>query len=137
MKIALSIGKLATKTGVGIETIRFYERKGLIPEPPRTAAGYRQYSVDSVQRIAFIRHAKYLGFSLKEIKELLSLRASPRSSCADVRSKAEEKIGEIKRKVAALNNMKSALSKLIKQCNDRTPTSACPILEALDTEMKI
>ena len=136
METALSIGKLAKQTGVGIETIRFYEREKLIPEPPRTAAGYRQYSEESIQRVSFIRHAKELGFSLKEIRELLSLQASPRSSCADVRSKAQLKIGEIDRKIAALRAMKKALANLVEQCAGKTPVSACPILEALNTEVK-
>jgi len=137
MKNILTIGQLAGQTSVGVETIRFYERKGLIPEPPRTAAGYRQYSDESVKQVSFIRHAKELGFSLKEIQELLSLRASPGTQCADVRSKAEVKVGEIDQKIATLNNMKSALSKLIVQCSGSAPASACPIMEALDTEMEI
>lgn len=129
---ALTIGKLATQSGVGIETVRFYERNGLIPKPPRSDAGYRLYSNEAVRRVQFIRHAKDLGFSLKEIKELLSLRASPRAKCTDVRAKATAKIADIESRIASLKAMKKALAMLIAQCSGDEPATACPILEALN-----
>ncbi len=132
MKKTITIGQLAKQTGVGIETIRFYENKGLIPEPPRTAAGYRQYPDDSLKRVCFIRHAKELGFSLKEIKELLALRASPKANCAKVRKEAEQKRWEIEQKIEALTKMKTALDELINQCDGNAAASICPILKSLN-----
>ena len=88
----LSIGQVAQRAGVGIETIRFYEREGLIADPPRKPSGYREYSPEVVRRITFIRRAKDLGFSLKEIGELLGLKVHPRSGCAAVKRNAEAKI---------------------------------------------
>ncbi len=82
-----TIGQVAERSGIGIETVRFYERKGLIADPPRTDSGYRQYPEDVVVRLRFIRRAKELGFALKEILELLSLRVNPDTTCADVRKK--------------------------------------------------
>ncbi len=128
----LTIGTVARQAGVGVETIRFYERKGLIAEPPRSESGYRQYSGQAVSRVRFIRRAKELGFTLKEIKELLSLRASPKSRCGDVRMRAEAKIGDIEQKVRALQRMKKALVKLTAACTGRGPVAECPILEALE-----
>ncbi len=128
----LTIGKVARHAGVGVETIRFYERQGLIEEPPRSESGYRQYPEETVFRLRFISRAKELGFSLKEIKELLSLRAFPRSRCADVRKSAEAKIKDIEQKVHTLQRMKKALVKLTAACGRRGPVSECPSLEALD-----
>ena len=88
---SLTIGQLARNGGVGVETVRFYERKGLLAEPDRRPSGYRQYDEDVVDRLRFIRRAKELGFTLNEIKELLSLRIDPTTTCADVKSRAEEK----------------------------------------------
>lgn len=130
----LTIGQLAKKTGVNIETVRYYERRGLIPVPPRRESGYRQYSQDAVTRIQFIKHAKELGFSLKEILELLSLRVDPDTSCADVKRQAGDKIVEIDEKIQALQRMKEALTKLAAACKGVGPTSECPILEALNSE---
>ncbi len=128
----LTIGKLSKKTGVGIDTIRYYERQGLIPEPRRRESGYRQYSGEMVKRIQFIRHAKDLGFSLKEINELLSLRLDPKTKCSVVKNRAEAKISDIEEKILNLQRMKKALAKLMKACSGRGPISKCPILEALE-----
>jgi len=131
----LTIGKLARRAGVGVETVRFYERKGLIPEPPRRPSGYRQYPLVAVRRIQFIRRAKELGFTLTEVGELLSLRVDPRTTCADVRGRAEAKVADIDDKILALLYMKSALVRLTEACTGSGPTSECPILEALDAEV--
>ena len=128
----LTIGTVARQAGVGVETIRFYERVGLIEDPPRRESGYRQYPEEAVARVRFVRRAKDLGFTLKEIKELLSLRASPKSRCVDVRMRAEAKIEDIERKVRALQGMKKALVKLTAACRGRGPVTKCPILEALE-----
>jgi len=129
---ALTIGQLAKQAGVGVETIRFYEREGLLAEPERRRSGYRQYPREVVRRVRFIRHAKELGFTLKEIQELLDLRVDPRSSCADVRTRAASKIADIEERMASLERMKAALERLARRCCGRGPTADCPILEELD-----
>ena len=128
----MTIGQLAGRTGVGVETIRFYERKGLIAEPPRSLAGFRHYAPDAVRRVRFIRQAKALGFSLKEIMELLSLRVESDSTCADVRATTEKKIAEIKGKIRGLKQMEKALARLAASCRGKGPLSDCPILDELD-----
>ncbi len=130
----LTTGQLAQKAQVKVETIRYYERRGLIPEPPRRESGYRQYSQDDVVRVQFIKHSQKLGFTLKEILELLSLRVNPETTCADVKRKAEAKLVDIEGKILALQRMKKALTKLSKTCKGRGPIGDCPILEALNSE---
>jgi len=131
---SLTRSQLAKKVNVNIETLRYYERRGLIPEPERKASGYRQYSPDYVARIQFIKRAQALGFTLKEITELLSLRVDPHTSCDHVREKAEIKIKEIEKKIVDLQKMKSALQTLTASCQSGGPTGDCPILEALESE---
>lgn len=133
-KPALTIGKVAKQTGVGIETIRFYERNGLINDPPRRASGYRQYPSDTVERIRFIKQAKELGFTLAEVEELLSLKVSPGKTCADVKRKADQKMSDVEAKIKQLGQIRRALQALTKQCTGRGPTSDCPILDALEKE---
>ncbi|VAX21543.1 hypothetical protein MNBD_NITROSPINAE03-1642 [hydrothermal vent metagenome] len=128
----LSIGQVAKQAGVGIETLRFYERQGLIDSPPRKESGYRQYPKGAVKRIVFIKRAKELGFSLKEIAELLSLKVDPSTKCADVKERAEEKISHIKDKIRTLKRMANTLKRLSASCGVEGPASECPILEALD-----
>jgi len=130
----LTIGQVARQAGVGVETVRFYERQGLLEEPSRRESGYRQYPGDVVARLRFIKRAKELGFSLKEIKELLALRVDPSTTCAEVRSKATEKITDVEQKIEALQRIRKALVKLTAVCRGRGPTSECPILDALDGE---
>jgi len=130
----LTIGDVASQAGVHIETLRYYERRQLVTKPPRSAANYRLYPPDAVRRVQFIKHAQELGFSLKEIKELLSLRAAPKARCADVRDRATQKIATIDDKIRALRRMKGALTTLVAECSGHGPVTACPILEALDTE---
>ncbi len=128
---ALSIGQVARRAGVGVETVRFYERQGLLEKPPRTESGYRQYPPEAVSRLHFIKKAKEVGFSLKEIKELLSLRLDSAATCEDVRSRAEAKILDIKQKIQALTRMKQTLTDLTKACSGRGSVSECPILQAI------
>ena len=130
----LTIGRIARLAEVGVETIRFYEREGLIDKPPRSAAGYRQYPEDTVARLQFIKRAKSLGFSLREIKELLALRVDPQSTCDDVRRAAEAKIRDIDEKIRVLRRMRQALAKLAAECPGQAPVSQCPILDALQEE---
>ncbi len=129
---SLTIGKIAKRSDVGIETIRFYEREGLIDDPPRRASGYRQYPSDTVDRIRFIRRAKELGFSLKEIKELLKLKVTTVATCDQVKKRAESKIEDIQHKILTLQRMKKALKKLNAACSGKGSVSECPILEALE-----
>lgn len=129
---ALTIGEVARRAGVGVETVRFYERRGLIAEPARRASGYRQYGSETVDRLRFIRQAKELGFTLAEIQDLLSLRVDPASTCADVKGRAEAKIADIDEKIRTLQRMKRALVKLTRACGGDGPSSDCPILESLE-----
>ena len=133
----LTIGVLAKQAGVNLETIRFYERRGLLPEPARTNSGYRVFSRHAVQRLHFIKRAQDLGFSLKEIKELLALRVDARTTCAEVRRRAETKVADVEAKIHALQAMRKALTRLAAACVGRGPVSDCPILEALDSERNL
>ncbi len=132
----LTIGQLAKRAPVNVETVRYYERRGLISEPPRRESGYRQYSQDAVARIQFIKRAQELGFSLKEIADLLSLRVDANTSCGEVKRRAKTKISDIEKKITELRRMKSALVKLEKSCVGRGPIIQCPILEAFDEPKK-
>ncbi len=128
----LTIGKLAKQADVGVETVRFYERQGLLEEPDRRPSGYRQYDADVVQRLRFIRRAKELGFTLNEIKELLSLKRDPSTTCTEVKKRAEAKIADIESKIRSLRNMRRALLKMTQSCSGTGPTQACPILESIE-----
>ena len=125
----LTIGKLARAAGVGVETIRFYERKGLIEQPRRPSTGARRYAAQAAERVTFIKQAQELGFTLAEIKELLALRLDPGTSCAEVKSRAEEKIADIESKMDRLRHMREALAEITKSCSGSGPTSECPILD--------
>ena len=128
----MSIGQIARVAGTGVETIRYYEREGLLDPPARSASGYRHYAPEVVARLRFIRQAKELGFSLREIKELLSLRMQPDTTCADIRKRARHKIAAVDRKIEDLQRIRIALAQLASACKGEGPTSECPILEALD-----
>jgi MerR family mercuric resistance operon transcriptional regulator len=130
----LTIGQIAKLAEVGVETVRFYERQGLIHEPGRKPSGYRQFPEDVIARLRFIKRAKELGFSLKEIKELLALRVDPTTTCGEVKAQAEAKVVDIEGKIASLLRMKKALVKLTAVCRGQGPTSECPILDALQKE---
>mgnify|MGYP000641173190 CR=1 FL=1 len=133
---SLTIGRVARRAEVGVETVRFYEREGLIDKPPRRNSGYRQYPEEIVHRLRFINRAKELGFTLKEIKELLALRLDPETTCADVRRRAEAKIDDIEEKINLLQRMKEALAKLTMACSGRGSVSQCPILEAMEDKQR-
>ncbi len=133
----LTIGQVAKLAGVGVETMRFYERNGLVDEPPRNEAGYRQYPEDTPLRVRFIRHAKDLGFSLKEIQDLLSLKMGPDTTCSDVRRVARMKLENIEARIIAMKKMKMALSKLVEACAGIGPVGECPILDAIEPDWDI
>jgi MerR family transcriptional regulator, copper efflux regulator len=132
----LTIGNAAKKAGVGIETIRFYERKGLIARPPRPRdGGFRVYSKSHVERVRFIRRAQSLGFSLREVHELLSLEANPKATCSDVHARAVNKLEEVEQKIAGLRAVKAALKSIISTCPKRGfAAGQCTILEALASD---
>jgi Cu(I)-responsive transcriptional regulator len=125
------ISEAAEQAGVNIQTLRYYERRGLLPKAPRRASGYREFPDDAVRIVRFIKRSQDLGFSLDEVEELLRLRRQSGRNRARIRAVAEEKIEQIDRKVAELERMKRALSTLVHSCHDGT-TLDCPIIEALD-----
>lgn len=131
----LTIGQLARRGGVHLETIRYYERRGLLPKPPRSLSGHRTFSKAAVRRVRFIKRAQAIGFSLQEIRELLSLRATPEAQCVDVRTRAEAKLAEVEEKIRSLMAIRQALTRLITECSARRRSlTDCPILDALDAE---
>ena len=131
---SLTIGQVARSAGVGVETIRFYEREGLLEQPPRRASGYRQYPEQVVKRLHFIKRAQLLGFSLKEITELLRLRVDAQTSCNEVKLRTEAKLAEVERKMVELQRMRQALLQIASLCTGHGPTGHCPMLDALDQQ---
>ncbi|MCI0459667.1 MAG: MerR family DNA-binding protein [Gemmataceae bacterium] len=127
----LHTAEVARQASVNIETLRFYERQGILPEPPRRASGYREYPPETVSRVRFIKRAQELGFSLKEIKELLDLTTVPRAKSGRVRHLAQAKLAEIDHKLHDLEAMKRTLMDLVCACDGRLPLSSCPIIESL------
>ena len=133
---SLTIGQVAKRADVGVETVRFYERKGLLSEPNRKPSGYRQYDEEVIDRLRFIKRAKELGFTLNEVKELLSLRLDPATTCAEVKTRAAEKIKDIEARIHSLQRMKKALVKVTNDCSGQGPVDDCPILTALETKVR-
>lgn len=129
--MALTTGQVAQAAKVNIQTIRYYERRGLFPKPRRTPAGYRQYPEDVVGRLRFIKHAQELGFSLQEIQELLGLRVHDGAACDAVERKTRQKIAIVEQKVRDLQRMGRTLKRLAAACTARRATEPCPILEAI------
>jgi MerR family copper efflux transcriptional regulator len=127
----LTIGKVAARAGVGVETIRFYERKGLIRRPTTRTRGFRRYSLDAVERVTFIRGAKELGFSLREVRDLLSIRDERGATCADMRERAEAKIVDVDARIANLKRMRKSLAALMHTCDGTAPVAKCPIVVSL------
>jgi MerR family copper efflux transcriptional regulator len=130
----LTIGRLAKQVGLGIETVRFYERQGLIEPPPRTASNYRIYPEEEVTRLKFIKRAKNLGFTLNEIKELMFIRHDPHATKADIKNRTLEKIDDIKKKISDLTRIQKALEHLASSCEGHGSLDGCPILDALDSD---
>ena len=128
----LTIGHLAKESGVNLETVRYYERRGLIPKPPRSVSGYRLFPAEAARRLRFIRRAQELGFSLGEIRELLALRMKRGSRREDIRARAEAKIADIEQKIQTLTSMKKTLRNLTERCEGCGSPSDCPILESLE-----
>lgn len=130
---ALTIGRLARAAGVGVETVRFYERMGLIERPVRPQRGFRSYPTATVVQIRLIRTAQMLGFSLREASELLSLRSSAAAEASCVRRRIENKLRDIDDRIVCLEEIRLSLQALLDDCTGDGPIETCPILGALDT----
>lgn len=120
--------ELAKECGVNIEALRYYEKRRLIDPPKRSEIGYRLYSKEDAIKICFIRNAQKLGFTLKEIMELLKLRIKKTESCESVLEKTQKKLDEVEQKIKGLKSMKKVLKQMIHRCEESTLTSDCPIL---------
>ncbi|HEX9728064.1 MAG TPA: MerR family DNA-binding protein [Gemmatimonadales bacterium] len=132
--MSLTIGRVAASAGVNLQTVRYYERRGLLPAPPRSRAGYRQYGGDTVSRLRFIKRAQELGFQLEEIKELLDLRVEHGDACTAVEAKAQAKIDTVDGKIRELRRLRAVLASLVASCAARELTADCPILETLSED---
>jgi MerR family transcriptional regulator, copper efflux regulator len=130
----MTIGCVARATGVSIDTIRFYERIGLVSPQARTDGGYRVFDAEAVERIRFIQQAKDLGFSLKEVGDLLALNDSPGTSCADVRARTVSKIAQIDERIGSLQRIREALVRLSETCPGTGPVARCTILNAMRSD---
>lgn len=130
----LTIGSVARRAGVGIDTIRYYERQGLLPPPQRRASGYRDYGEAAIERLRFIRRAKDLGFTLDEIRELLVLSADRERGVRDVKRRAEARLAGVEDRIRELQKVRRGLKQLIAACPGHGPLEHCPILRALGGE---
>ena len=128
----LSIGRLAALSGVNLETIRYYERIGLMPRPARTEGGHRAYDDEQVGRLSFIRRARDLGFGLDEIHTLLDLAEPSRRPCEEVRAIAEVRLEAVRRRLADLARLETLLARTIARCAKAGPAPSCPVLEMLE-----
>lgn len=133
---AMTIGRLATQAGVPIDTIRYYERHGLLPAPQRRASGYREYAEADIERLRFIRRAKELGFTLTEIGELLSLTAQRGNDMRGVKAKAEERLEQVEHKIEELKRVRRGLKALIAACPGHGDLEGCPIVAALSGRVR-
>ncbi len=129
----LTIGQIAAQSGASIETLRYYERFGLLQTPERTSSNYRLYSTEAIRVVKFIRQAQELGFALKDIKQLLYLQPNPTSTSAEVKELSQKLLMDIENRIETLQAMRSTLSKLVDECTGNGPVHHCPILNALDS----
>ncbi|MDZ4781267.1 MAG: heavy metal-responsive transcriptional regulator [Planctomycetia bacterium] len=132
----LTIGQIARETGLGVETVRFYEREGLLEKPARSPSGYRQYQPEAIARLRFIKQAQRLGFALREVKELLELKLDPLSTRSQVKDRATAKIADIDHRIDELRRMKQALVPLVQACDGKGKLQGCPILNAIENSQK-
>lgn len=131
----MKIGQLAKQGQVGIDTVRYYERHGLLPEPPRQASGYRVYDERDLERLRFIRGAKALGFSLQEIRELHRLSIADDGQRADVRALATQRLQDVEARLRELQSVRDVLTELVKQCSGQGSIAGCPIMETVIARM--
>ena len=130
----MQIGKLAQAAGVTVQTVRYYERRGLLPEPIRTGSGYRSYDHEALRRLRFIVTAKGLGFTLAETKDLITLRVAPETTPEDVRDRAREKIRATRRKIASLRKLLAGLERVVSECEADDACGTCALLHTLEQE---
>lgn len=128
----MQIGEVAASAGVNIQTLRYYERRGLLPKPRRRGSGYRVYEPETVQLVRFIKRAQELGFTLAEVSDLIRLRKTDQRGANQVRALATAKLEDIERKVNQLGAMRQALQVLVEECACEGKAPACPIIEALN-----
>jgi MerR family transcriptional regulator, copper efflux regulator len=131
----LSVGQLAREGNVHLETVRYYERKGLLPSPARKKSGHRVYGPQALQRLRFIKRTQALGFALAEIKELLALRIDPKQPCGKVIEQIDDKTAEVRAKIAALRAIERTLKRMKESCEGRCSVGECPILSTLEEEL--
>ena len=136
MALELTIGKLAKEVGVNVQTVRYYERRKLLPPTSRMPSGYRLYGDEALKRLRFIKNAQALGFTLREIGDLLSLRVSSIARCGTVQVKAHAKLRQVEAKVHDLRALARALRSLIRACQAEQPTDRCPILKSMEENTK-
>lgn len=130
----MQIGELAQRADVNVQTVRYYERRGLLPEPDRTRSGYRRYDEHDLLRLRFILRAKGLGFTLSEVGELLALRVDPRRTAEDVRARALEKIADTESKIRDLEGIRAALERLVHACDAHGPPEECALMHAIGAD---
>jgi MerR family copper efflux transcriptional regulator len=130
----LTIGAVAKRVGVAIDTIRYYEREGLLPEPQRRASGYRSYGEGAIAQLRFIRRAKHLGFTLEEIRELLALSADRQRGVKAVKKRAQQRLAAIEQRILELQRVRDGLAQLVASCPGHGAPEECPILRALNTD---
>lgn len=130
----MKVSELASEAGVNPQTVRYYEREGLLPEPERTGSGYRNYDVTALHRLRFIVDAKEIGFTLKQIRQLLGLDPDAPQSCGCVQEMVTERLDELEQRLATMRRMRKQLQKLHTLCSEKPANSACPVLEALDAK---
>lgn len=132
----LTIGVLAKKSGVGVETVKFYHRKGLLPKPTKpSGGGFRHYPEEDVTRIRFIKRAQELGFTLRETKDLLEINTRPSATCSDIKAKAKSKLSEVELKIQDLKRVKASLEELIHACGDgKKAAASCRVMNCFDLE---
>lgn len=128
----ITIGKVAKSADVSVETVRFYEQKGLIPRAERTESGYRKYNPSIIEQLKFIQRAKNVGFSLSDIGDLITLKSDPDSCCADVMLRAKIKLEEIDNKISELTRIRDSLQNLVSECDGNPKTTECPLIESLE-----
>lgn len=130
----MNIGQLSRRTGVPIDTVRYYEKQQLLPPPTRTASGYRHYEADDILRLTFIRRAKSLGFTLEEIRDLLALSRADDGDMAAIRAAAASKLADVEQRIAELTRVRDGLQTLVSACPGHGELDQCPILSALGGE---
>jgi MerR family copper efflux transcriptional regulator len=130
----VKIGTLSEEAGVSVQTVRYYERRGLLPEPDRTESGYRSYGREALQHLRFILTAKGLGFTLSEIRELIDLRVDPATTAEDVRTRARQKIQTTQAKIADLRRLLDGLERLVAQCDAGSSPHKCALMHSFELD---